>query len=378
MPTARSPKSRKKPAGKPDSKPDGTPHPAPVPLTLRIGSFNCQNLFARAALLDMDDQKAAPFISAARQLEDALNKLVYTQADKETIQQLMDQLDPGSKQPRFIEVVETRRKLFKLGTHIVRSEVNGRDDWDGFLRYVPDPIDGRAVSNTARVICDVNADVLCMVEVESRPTLLNFAEQQLHPRDGFLPYTEFMLVDGNDTRQIDVAIASRYPLRAMYSHVNDQDGKGIVFSRDCLEIEVKLPDGRSLWMLLNHLKSQGYGAKADNDEKRTRQAKRIAQILAERYDLKRDLVAICLHDVLAAKVPDEKERWTYIYKYNKQRLDYILVSSPLFAGLQAVALERRGIHYVHKKNPPAKSYDTVTSVATSASDHAAVYADFLL
>ena len=76
--------------------------------------------------------------------------------------------------------------------------------------------------------------MLCLVEVESRPTLRRFNETTLTEA----PYPHAMLIDGNDERGIDVAILCRRPLSDMRSHVDDLDPKTQrpVFSRDCAEI----------------------------------------------------------------------------------------------------------------------------------------------
>ncbi len=60
---------------------------------------------------------------------------------------------------------------------------------------------------TARVIGDLNADILAIVEAEDRPALRRFNDELLARR-----YAHVMLVDGNDERGIDVG--SRSPRSA--------------------------------------------------------------------------------------------------------------------------------------------------------------------
>jgi hypothetical protein len=66
---------------------------------------------------------------------------------------------------------------------------------------------------------------------------------------------------------------------AVRTHIHD-GGATRIFSRDCPEFEVLLPDGTSLWVLGNHFKSKGYGNPAENDERRRRQAEAVADIYA--------------------------------------------------------------------------------------------------
>lgn len=54
-----------------------------------------------------------------------------------------------------------------------------------------------------------------------------------------------------------------------------------------------------------------------------------------------------------------------------QKIDYLLFSPELFSKIQHVDVERRGVWAPNS----FKSFDTVTSKADEASDHAALYAD---
>ena len=55
-----------------------------------------------------------------------------------------------------------------------------------------------------------------------------------------------------------------------------------MFSRDCPEYEIRTPGGHRLVVLVNHLKSKGYGTQADNNARRARQAQRVADIYRRR------------------------------------------------------------------------------------------------
>jgi endonuclease/exonuclease/phosphatase family metal-dependent hydrolase len=141
----------------------------------------------------------------------------------------------------------------------------GREDWIGSIEWRRDLIQGPAIENTGTIINEVNADVLCLVEVESRPVLSRFNDTILVGAS----YPHAMLIDGNDERGIDVAILCRRPLRDLRSHVDDLDSVTgwPVFSRDCAEFKIDIPGTRHLWVLVNHFKNRGYGSKASNDAK---------------------------------------------------------------------------------------------------------------
>ncbi len=356
--------------------------------SFRIATFNVENLLWRAKLLNFaEKEKGDVLLGQLAELQAELRKAAY---DKPKIVKLFQPLRD------YIEVIEVRGKLFNSSKNKVL--VDGAAQWAGFIRLKRDTFSEETRANTARVIRAVSADILCLVEVEDRPTLQHFCSERLKKAAAFAPYPHQMLIDGNDdARGIDVGLASRFPIGPLHSHVDDRDKTGLIFSRDCLEVKVLHPAGMTITLLLNHFKSQGYGTPAANDAKRLRQTARVAEIL-QGYDLQQDCVVVAgdfnhnpdgpslgpllalphLHDVLAWAFPnDPARRWTYAYQKKCDQLDYLLVSEPLCAALQAVGVERRGIFNLKALTAGAEtSFDTVTSYTNCASDHGALWADF--
>jgi endonuclease/exonuclease/phosphatase family metal-dependent hydrolase len=352
---------------------------------LRLASFNVENLFSRAKILNFDNEKAKPRLETVEKLRKELSRKTYDEAE---IIKLYNEVKD------YIEIVEVRGKLFDKSKKHLRAK--GVDEWGGFIDFKRAKFSESARANTARVLRTVNADVCCLVEVESRPVVEHFCIEHLPRKGSFNRYDHIMLIDGNDNRGIDVALASRLPYNLIRSHIDDVgEDKKKIFSRDCLEIEVVHPAGFSIWMLLNHFKSQGYGSPPANNAKRKRQAERVAEILKD-YDLKKDFVVVCgdfndhpesdplqpllkfdgLTDVLALEFGDPKDRWTYHYKKNEQ-IDYILISDALKRRFKGAGIERRGLFGVEKfTKGQTLPFDTVTKDTDSASDHCAVFADF--
>ncbi len=354
--------------------------------TLRLATFNVENLFDRPKLLNMHDQaQGDAALADLRALQTELRRAQY---DKPKIIQLYKGLK------RYVDVVEIRgKKLFnKSATKVV---ANGLSDWDGWLTLKRDEIWPEARANTGKVVADVNADAQCIVEADNRPLLQRFNDQEI-PKAKRFPFN--MLIDGNDDRGIDVGILSRLPIRELRSHIKDEDSGGTIFSRDCLEVRLELSNQRQLWMLLNHFKSKGYSGPSQGNQKRLRQATQVAKILGERFNLATDLVVVCgdlndtpdsaslapllgvpnLFDVLALQFPNAADRWSYHYKKNEQ-IDYLLVSKPLRDAFVQAGLERQGMFGVDKfSGGTIAPYPQVTSATVSASDHGAVWADFNL
>ena len=80
-----------------------------------------------------------------------------------------------------------------------------------------------------------------------------------------------------------------------------------------------------------------------------------------------------LFDVLEVKLgSDPKARRTYQYAGKQNQIDFLLVSKALKDGFQDAGIERRGMFGA----PGVTPFPSVTSPTTSASDHAAVWAQF--
>jgi endonuclease/exonuclease/phosphatase family metal-dependent hydrolase len=348
-------------------------------MAIRVGTFNCENLFSRSRIIDLGDspeeqERASAAIKAADELRKVLNKTTYTKADKKNIRDL---LEAGRG---FFTLEKDRGKLM-AGNQVV---ANGAADFLGHIKFIRGDISGTAIRNTGRVIKELNADILCIVEVEDRQLLGHFNSKVLTSKR----FINHMVVDGNDDRGIDVGILSKKPLKSIRTHVNDRDEKGQIFSRDCAEYEMRLDDGRSLWVLCNHFKSKGFGLPGVNDARRKRQAARVAKILEEEFDLTKDLVVIAgdlndapvspplspllsvsdLHNVVDTLPVDG--RFTHIFKKERNQIDYLLVSTPLRDALKSVTIERRGMFSF------ADRFSSITRLSEEASDHAGVVAEF--
>jgi endonuclease/exonuclease/phosphatase family metal-dependent hydrolase len=360
-----------------------------MPLDIRVGTFNVENLFSRPKLMNLMRHEVGD--QHFRDLADLRSELRRTTYDEPEILRLWRALR------NYITVVETRGKLFNRTKTQVRA--NGVNDWVGWIDFkrekFKDLDNNSAVSNTAKVIRWTNADIMCLCEVESLPVLRRFSSQKI---TGNKRYHYHRLIDSKDPRGIDVGLLSRHPVSGLWSHVNDIRGNRRIFSRDCLEVHLALPGNRDLWVLLNHFKSKGYGTTAENNTKRRRQAERVRQILQTEYDLTSDYVVVAgdlndtpgstplrpllsladLHDVLATTFPNSADRWTYHYRNNEQ-IDYLLVSTPLHNKLRDAGIERRGIFDVATlSNCAIAQFSSIRTYRESASDHGAVWADFRL
>jgi endonuclease/exonuclease/phosphatase family metal-dependent hydrolase len=370
---------------------------------MRIGSYNVENLFARAKVFDDGQSAEAKAVLAAfAEFSELRGHPVYSDADKARMLELLDILgllkSDDSKYVWFRKVRGVFLRRPKSGPPTIVA--SGSDAWIGWLELKTAPVRAVAMANTARVINELGAEILGVVEAESRPTLARFATS-LIAEVGGTPPAHVMLIDGNDDRGIDVGILTTdsHDVIAIRSHVDDVDDEGLIFSRDCAEYHVRANDqGDVIVVMVNHFKSKGYSTPGDKlgAKRRGRQAKRVAEIYKQRIQdgftniavvgdfndspdsaaLDALLVGTDLRDISTHPNFDFGTRKGTFGSGNEgDKIDYVLLSPNLFAKATGGAVFRKGVwRGPHTKNP-WPMFDTLTSELEAASDHAAIYAD---
>lgn len=358
-------------------------------MNVRVATFNVENLFGRAKIFNFfSNDTVSGKLQLVGELQDELAKDVY---DKPRIKELYHQVKDFVKFNVMHSSIGHRIIEFKRSIQDYVVFPDGRSDWFGALEFKKEVFSDIVQKNIGKVIKEVDADILCIIEVENRLVLKEFNSQRLGRK-----YKYNMVIDGNDMRQIDVGIYSKFPIGNIRTNIFDKTGRARTFSRDCLEVEIELKNDETIKILVNHFKSKSGRNQVKNDARRLTQAQRVREILEERYDLDNENVIIAgdlndtsdrdplrplfslnnLNDVLEEKFTDIKKRWTYHYKKIEQ-IDFLMVSDPLKQRLKNAGVERRGIANLKKfSGGEEQSFNSVTSWRDQASDHGAVWADF--
>jgi endonuclease/exonuclease/phosphatase family metal-dependent hydrolase len=381
---------------------------------VRFASFNVENLFARPRAFNQTTwAEGQPILDAFAEFNSVIELVAYGPVDKTRMIDLLVQLDVyrqsggvvrrnRTPSPRWAWL-RANRGSFDIEHEATGVEIvaGGRGDWIGWLELATEPVDEVSTRMTARVIQDVAADVLGVVEAENRPSLDRFNDDLLGGR-----YGHVMLIDGNDTRGIDVGVMTspQVEIVSMRSHVDVPDpgapGEHL-FSRDCAGYQCLLPSGASLWVLLNHFKSQSGGG----GPKRARQAQGVRDIVdgliaaGERKivvmgDLNEGPAAAGQAAANLTPLSDPSGPLSEAYSLAsfdpgprpgtfqrcgiRERLDYVFVSHDLAPLVVDGGLERRGLWGGPTNvNPPADwaVYPEITSSRHAASDHAAIFVD---
>lgn len=254
---------------------------------------------------------------------------------------------------------------------------------------------------TARAIKDIDADVICLQEVENQPLLDRFNSEFLGASQT-KRYRHRVLLDGNDLRHIDVAILSRYPIVSVRSHRHDRNPANTaqLFSRDCLQVTLDA-GGAPLTLYANHFKSM-IGGRKETQPRRKDQAEGMAAILTRDFGAERAGDFVVLGDLndypqrgagtttaLDALLDDDTlvnvierlprdERWTHYYAGENEyrQLDYLLVSKQLdqASGTPLPLRELRGLPW-RADAVDIDRYEDVGVNDPKASDHVPIAVD---
>jgi endonuclease/exonuclease/phosphatase family metal-dependent hydrolase len=371
----------------------------------RIGTFNVENLFERPRAMAGPLTGGNAVLAAHARVNALLAEEQYGPGVRAEILQHLETLGLLRSDAAALAVLrQVRGRLVRrtgsqaAGTARTEVVATGRGDWVGWVDLVKDRVDELAMTHTARVVADVDADVLAVVEAESRVALKHFTDAGVVTPSGRPVYPHVMVIDGNDDRGIDVGLLTTRPYRigTVRSHVDDRDSRGrLVFGRDCPEYVVELPGGGTLTVLVNHFKSKGYGTQAESDATRRRQATRTAAIYAGLRARGEENVVVVgdLNDTPSSTplrpllertdLRDVSEHpafrgdgrpGTYGNGTASQKIDYVLLSPALFDRTVGGSVFRMGV-WGGTKGTLFPHYDTMTSATHAASDHAALYAD---
>jgi endonuclease/exonuclease/phosphatase family metal-dependent hydrolase len=368
---------------------------------MRLATFNVENMFERARAMNLDTwAEGKPILEDYKRLNELIQEPIYSSEIKSEL------LDIMKRYKGLLTQAESKYILLRdiRGDFISRPKgkpakivADGRGDWIGWFELVREPVKETATENTARIVGMLNADVVCVIEAENRIVLKRFNKDVL-PKVGVDPFGHVMLIDGNDDRGIDVGIMTnqKYEIVRILSHVDDEDDKGEIFSRDCVEYEIKTLQGNTLLLLVNHFKSKGFGKPTESAAKRLRQATRVRAIYEAYIGAGYDYIAVAgdlneipdeppmnpliregstMTDIMVhPKFQGDGRPGTHGSGTKSGKLDYILMSPKLSDKVMRGGIERQGV-WGGKNGTLFPHLPTIKTSVDAASDHAALWVD---
>ena len=165
---------------------------------MKIAAYNVENLFDRAKAFNEESTEAQRVVKEEAELNALLENPEYTPATKKRILVLLKSLgilkaDEGP----FVILRKIRGQFIKRPRNNGPVEIvaNGRGDWIGWVELKTTHVNEIAIMNTGRVIRDVDADIVAVIEAEHRVALKQFSDAVL-TKVGGKPYPNVMLIDG--------------------------------------------------------------------------------------------------------------------------------------------------------------------------------------
>jgi endonuclease/exonuclease/phosphatase family metal-dependent hydrolase len=372
---------------------------------MKIATFNIQNLFHRDKSL-VNIQAGEAVFNWLDEMEYLMNKQSKTASDLDTIKDLSFLL--GFDKISNISYAIMRRRIEAMFFRAIHSsgetEANCLTDFNGWVKLQTLPVDPIATQNKARVIAEVNADVLLLQEVENRNSLLEFNNQFLQEFNG-VPYRELLVLQGNDGRGQEIGMLTKngFQIQEVRTYSNElDDSEKPVFEKNLLKYEITTPSKNKIYLLAVHLQEQGKD-KENCDALRFRQARRVAEIYRQLLDQgqkyvivagilnavpycfslapllqKTDLKDVSKHS--SFNVAGEKEKDAGYLHMNAYRMglnikqrDYLLLSPEMFRRVKNSGLNRNAIWPAIASQWPV--CDTIKNEKQAVSEHPVVWGE---
>ena len=270
-------------------------------------------------------------------------------------------------------------------------------DWNGWIKLNYNPINDTAIENKAKIIQEASADVLILLEVEDRTSLLEFNTYFLSNT-----YTHILYLETNDVygRGIGILTKDGFDVKSMKSHVNDFDTNGNpIFDMDLQEYKISTPNGKIVTVLSTCFIDDIENL-TQSSAKIEAQSKRIAEVyqtLEEFKDLvavmgtlnapsyskslsyiteETDLKDVSKHRTFEVDLDKGKDsRYFRLGAYkmgvNIKQRDYLMLSSKLFKVVKNSGLIRKGIWF--KKRPQWEMLKSIKNETHMASEHPLVW-----
>ncbi|UGU15412.1 hypothetical protein LS482_17230 [Sinomicrobium kalidii] len=364
---------------------------------MKIGFYNIENIYHRDASL-VEQSTSRSLKLWIEEFERYLCKDTRTGRDYERMRELSFLL--GFQRVAYEPYVVMRRRrgtlyIHKRG-HTLDYRANTLTDWNGWIKLGTCPIPEKAIANKARVIKDINPDILLFQEIENRTTLVDFNDYYLSA-SGETGYDGFTVLEGNSYQGLEMALLhkQRYRVISVRSHNYDWNGYPL-FERDFQQYIIETPLGKRLyWLSVTLQQPAGNG----NWWKTRREAQvlhlaRVYQNLWEEDKLfvivsgtfyapsytnaltplfqETNLKDITKHPSFRADMDRGRDGsyfrlGAYRLGVNIKQQDYLLLSPALFKRVKTCGLHRKGVW--PKGRAQWEVYDTLKSDIEAASCH---------
>src|SRR5680860_1909877 len=245
---------------------------------MKIATFNIQNLFNRDRNL-LEKPYGKCVADWVNELDDLMRGNSRESNNAERIQELAFLL--GFDKTYDVPYAVMRKRagfLFLKGMHYSKELKAGElTDWNGWIALQTIPLDTVAVKNKARVIAEVNPDILLLQEIEDRSSLEEF-NAKLLPEFDCTSFQEVVVIQGSDKRgqEMGIMLKNGYRIRSVSCHPFDIEN-GPNPKKEFFRYEIKTPSRHTIWLLAAHLQEETKD-KEMSDSLRKEEVQRIVDV----------------------------------------------------------------------------------------------------
>lgn len=247
---------------------------------MKIATFNIQNLFHRNKEL-VKKPTGKCLNNWMEELDSLIRKTKKAPGDQDRMKELLFLL--GFEKSIPTPYATMRKKggelYFKGGASSFESKASDLTQWKGWIEVQTIPIDFLATQNKAKVIAEVNADILLLQEVEDRDSLAQFNWKILQEFNA-VPYRDLLVLQGNDGRGRELATLTKngYEVQKVRTYMSELNADNqLLFDTNFLQMEITTPSGNNFILLGVHFHSSEPD-KDKSDYLRIQQATKVAEV----------------------------------------------------------------------------------------------------
>ncbi len=370
---------------------------------MKIATFNIQNLFHRhTEMVELEYEIKSEIWK--EEFEILMLKAERTEENYIRMRELANLLGfhSASYEP-YLSMLNFDGSLHvKSSMKVMETRASYMTDWNGWTKLKSVPISKNSIINKAKVINEVNPDIILVQQVENRESLIQF-HNSFFKENQSSNYEEIMHLQGNDGKGLGMGILLKkgYHLKSLKSFSNERDTDGsLLFNTDFQQYKIKNQENKTLYLLCCQLAGGNI-----SDTIRKKQAKKVAEVYTDLLSkgieniiiagtLNAPSYADCISPIMESGVSDVVKHQSFdvmadsgkdagYYRMGAYRMgvnikqkDYLLVSPILYDKINACGMNRKGMWPLNK--PEWETYETVEKEKDAASDHPLLWADFKL
>lgn len=275
--------------------------------------------------------------------------------------------------------------------------------WNGWVELLNQPLDPVSIINKARIIAEVQADVLLLQEIEDRSSLEDFNEKFLKEYPG-TNYAHITLLPSSPSQGAENALLLKkgFQVSKLYVYSEEKRGDGrFLFDKGCAVFEVNCPGSLQIALLTTQFSPEEL-PKDKADAFRLQQTLRIIEIYRElrsegmkniiimgtlnAYSYchslsplfqQTDLKDICKHPEFHKECDTRNSKYHRLGGYGKginiRQKDYFLVSPELYDRIEKTSINRKAMW--PGDDPQWIVYRTIKERKNQASEHPLLWMD---